>query len=60
MTGTDCPACLSLWSLAPTAGARLPIDETKYAPFLPLGITVVVVAIAAKAFSYRDNSQVLP
>jgi uncharacterized membrane protein YoaK (UPF0700 family) len=38
-----------------TAGARLLIDEPTYAPLLPLGITIVVVAIAAKVFGYRNK-----
>jgi uncharacterized membrane protein YoaK (UPF0700 family) len=42
-----------------TAGARLLIDETIYAPLLPFVITAVVVAIAAKAFAHRDDSHVL-
>ena len=43
-----------------TAGARLLIDGPRYAPLLPFGITVIVVAIAAKAFPYRDDSHALP
>jgi uncharacterized membrane protein YoaK (UPF0700 family) len=39
-----------------TAGARLLIDARAYAPLLPFVITIVVVAIAAKAFGDRDNS----
>jgi hypothetical protein len=38
-----------------TAGARLLIDEPTYAPLLPLGITILVVAIAAKIFGYRNE-----
>jgi uncharacterized membrane protein YoaK (UPF0700 family) len=38
-----------------SAGARLLIDEPTYAPLLPLGITIVVVAIAAKIFGYRNE-----
>jgi uncharacterized membrane protein YoaK (UPF0700 family) len=38
-----------------TAGARLLIDEPTYAPLLPLGITIMVVAIAAKVFGYRNK-----
>jgi uncharacterized membrane protein YoaK (UPF0700 family) len=34
-----------------TAGARLLIDGPTYAPLLPFGITIIVVAIAAKAFA---------
>jgi uncharacterized membrane protein YoaK (UPF0700 family) len=37
-----------------TAGARLLVDKPTYAPLLPLVITVVAVAIAAKAFAYSD------
>jgi uncharacterized membrane protein YoaK (UPF0700 family) len=40
-----------------TAGARLLIDGPTYAPLLPFAVTVAVVAIAAKAFGRRDNSQ---
>jgi hypothetical protein len=36
--------------LGATAGARLLIDARTYAPLLPFVITIVVVAIAAKAF----------
>ena len=43
-----------------TAGARLLIDGPTYAPLLPAGITVIVVAIAAKAFAYREDSHILP
>jgi uncharacterized membrane protein YoaK (UPF0700 family) len=39
-----------------TAGARLLIDGPTYAPLLPFGITIVVVAIAAKALGHRDNN----
>lgn len=39
-----------------TAGARLLIDGPTYAPLLPFGITVLVVAIAAKAFPHRESS----
>jgi uncharacterized membrane protein YoaK (UPF0700 family) len=42
------------------AGARLLIDAPTYAPLLPLVITVVVVAIAAKAFVHRDNNHAFP
>jgi uncharacterized membrane protein YoaK (UPF0700 family) len=42
------------------AGARLLIDGPTYAPLLPFAITVIVVAIAAKAFAYGENSHVLP
>jgi uncharacterized membrane protein YoaK (UPF0700 family) len=42
------------------AGARLLIDGPTYAPLLPFGITVIVVAIAAKAFAHGDNSHVFP
>jgi uncharacterized membrane protein YoaK (UPF0700 family) len=42
------------------AGARLLIDGPTYAPLLPFVITGAVVAIAAKAFAYRDNSDILP
>jgi uncharacterized membrane protein YoaK (UPF0700 family) len=43
-----------------TAGARLLIDGPTYAPLLPFVVTVVVVAIAARAFGHRDNSHELP
>jgi uncharacterized membrane protein YoaK (UPF0700 family) len=43
-----------------TAGARLLIDGPRYSPLLPFGITIIVVAIAAKAFAYGDSSHVLP
>jgi uncharacterized membrane protein YoaK (UPF0700 family) len=42
-----------------TAGVRLLMDAPTYAPLLPFIVTVVVVAIAAKAFEHRDNSHVL-
>ena len=40
-----------------TAGARLLIDAPTYAPLLPFVITIVVVAIAAKVFGYRERHQ---
>jgi uncharacterized membrane protein YoaK (UPF0700 family) len=43
-----------------TAGARLLIDGPTYAPLLPVAITIAVVAIAAKAFEHRDDSQGFP
>jgi uncharacterized membrane protein YoaK (UPF0700 family) len=43
-----------------TAGARLLIDARTYAPLLPFVTTIVVVAIAAKAFGDRDNSHGAP
>ena len=43
-----------------TAGARLLIDGPTYAPLLPFVITLVVVAIAAKAFVNRDKSRAFP
>jgi uncharacterized membrane protein YoaK (UPF0700 family) len=43
-----------------TAGARLLIDARTYAPLLPFVITIVVVAIAAKAFRDRDSSHGAP
>jgi uncharacterized membrane protein YoaK (UPF0700 family) len=41
-----------------TAGAYLLIHAPAYAPLLPLVITLGVVAMAAKAFGSRDDSQV--
>ena len=39
-----------------TAGTRLLIDAPTFAPVLPFVVTIVVVAVAAKAFSDRANS----
>jgi uncharacterized membrane protein YoaK (UPF0700 family) len=43
-----------------TAGARLLMEGPRYAPLLPFGITIIVVAIAGKAFAYRGDSHALP
>jgi uncharacterized membrane protein YoaK (UPF0700 family) len=43
-----------------TAGAYLLIHAPAYAPLLPLVITIAVVAMAARAFGYRDDSRILP
>jgi uncharacterized membrane protein YoaK (UPF0700 family) len=40
-----------------TAGARLLMDGPRYAPLLPFGITIIVVAIAAKAFEQGGRGQ---
>jgi uncharacterized membrane protein YoaK (UPF0700 family) len=42
-------------AIGATAGGFLLIYAPIYAPLLPFVITIVVVAIAAKAFGYRDN-----
>jgi hypothetical protein len=43
-----------------TAGAPLLMDGPRYAPLLPFGIAVLVVAIAAKAFAHRASSDEFP
>jgi uncharacterized membrane protein YoaK (UPF0700 family) len=43
-----------------TAGAYLLIHAPAYAPVLPLVITIAVVATAARAFGYRDDSRIVP
>lgn len=45
-------------AIGAAAGARLLMDVPTYAPLLPLVITAIVVAIAAKVFERRDNSHV--
>jgi uncharacterized membrane protein YoaK (UPF0700 family) len=44
-------------AIGATAGGLLLIHAPTYAPLLPFAVTVAVVAIAAKAFGRRDNSQ---